>query len=171
VECRRPGDTVECLVDRRQCQAPRLLGARLQPRLVELDHIGAGRLQIADFGVDRGGVIHDQLFLVLVELILGLARHRERAGQGDLDFAVGVGAQEFDVMHLDRPQSADRPDNTRHDDGAAGAPHDLRRVVEIDPRQGGGKAIRIAFAANCAIGDHHGRRERGPAIEAGKAGG
>jgi len=32
-------------VDRRQCQARRLLGAGLQPGLVELDHIGAGRLQ------------------------------------------------------------------------------------------------------------------------------
>ena len=133
MECRRPGDTVECLVDRRQCQAPRLLGARLQPRLGELDHIGAGRLQIADLGVDRRGVIHDQLLLVLVELVLGLAGHRERAGQRDLDRMVGVGAQEFDVAHLDRPQPADRPDNPRHADGAAGAPHDLRRVVEIDP--------------------------------------
>jgi hypothetical protein len=38
---------------------------------VELDLIGPGRLQIADFGVDRGDVVHDQLFLVLVELVLG----------------------------------------------------------------------------------------------------
>ena len=108
-------------VDRRQRQAPRLLGARLQPRLVELDHIGAGRLQIADLGVDRRGVIHDQLFLVLVELVLGLTRHRERTGQGDLDFAVGVGAQKFDIANLDRPQPADRTRDARHDDGAAGA--------------------------------------------------
>jgi hypothetical protein len=37
-----------------------------------------------------------------------LARHRNRAGQGGLDRAVGVGAQEFDIAQLDRPQPADR---------------------------------------------------------------
>jgi hypothetical protein len=38
-------------------------------------------------------------------------------------------------------------------DGAAGAPHDGRRVVEIDPREGGRKAVRIALAADLAVGD------------------
>ena len=74
-------------------------------------------------------------------------------GKRDLDFAVGVGAQKFDVAHLDRPQPADRADDARHDDGAAGAPHDVRRVVEIDPRKCGRKTVRIAFAADLAIGD------------------
>jgi hypothetical protein len=60
-------------VDRRQCQAARLFGAGLQPGLVELDHIGPGRLQITQLGVDHRGVIHNQLFLVLVKFVLGLA--------------------------------------------------------------------------------------------------
>jgi len=140
-------------VDRRQRQAARLLGGRLQPGFVELDHIGPGRLQVADLGVDRRGVAHNQLFFVLVELVLGLARHRERAGQGDLDLAVGVGAQKFDIAHLDRPEAPDRADNPRHDDGAAGAPHDGRGVVEIDPRQCRRKSVRVALAADFAIGD------------------
>jgi hypothetical protein len=117
--------------------------------LVELDHIGAGRLQIADLGVDRRGVIHDQLFLVLVELVLGLPRHRERAGQGDLDFAA-VLAQKFDVAHLDRAQPADRADNSRHDDRAAGAPTYGRRVVEIDPGECRLEPIRKALSASRA---------------------
>jgi len=123
-------------------EAARLFRAGVQPGLVELDHIGPGRLQVAHLGVDRGGVVHHQLFLVLVKLVLGLARHCERAGQGDLDPALGVGAQELDVAHLDRPQPADRLDDARHHDGAAGAPAHGRRVVEIDPREGRRKAVR-----------------------------
>src|SRR6516162_7354717 len=60
------------------------------------------RLEVANLGVDRGGILHDQLFLVPIELALGLARHRERAGGGDLDPAVGVLAQKLDIADLDR---------------------------------------------------------------------
>jgi len=54
-------------------------------------------------------------------------------------------------MHLDRPQPADRANNPGHDDGAAGAPAHLRRVVEIDPRENGRKAARTAvlFPLRC----------------------
>ena len=38
----------------------------------------------------------------------------------------------------------DRANNPDHDDGAAGAPAHLRRVVEIDPRENGRKAARTA---------------------------
>ena len=50
-------------------------------------------------------------------------------------------------------QPADRAGDARHDDRAAGAPAHRRRVVEIDPREGGRKAVRIALAADLAIGD------------------
>ena len=150
---RRPGNTVEGPVDRRQCQAPRLFGTGLHPRLVELDHIGPGGLQIAGLGIDRRGVIHHQLFLVFVVFVLGLARHRERAGQGDLDLAIGVAAQELDIAHFDRPQPADRADDARHDNGSARPPADSRRVVEVDPGECCRKAVRIAFAADLAVGD------------------
>ena len=36
---------------------------------------------------------------------------------------------------------------------AAGAPHARGGVVEIDPREGGRKAVRIALAADLAVGD------------------
>jgi hypothetical protein len=74
------------------------------------------------------------------------------AGQGDLDHAVGIGAQKFDVMHLDRSDPADRTGDARHDDDAAGAPLHRRRAVEIDSRKGGRKAVRIAFATDLAVG-------------------
>jgi hypothetical protein len=61
-----------------------------------------------------------------------LARHGERAGQRDLDRALSVGAQEFDIAHLDRPQPADRADDPRHDNRAARAPLHGRGVVEVD---------------------------------------
>jgi hypothetical protein len=76
-----------------------------------------------------------------------------RPGQRDLDHAVSVDAEEFDIAHLDRAQPADRTDDARHNNGAAGAPAHGRRVVEIDPRKGGRKTVRIAFAADVAIGD------------------
>ena len=52
--------------------------------------------------VDGVGEIHRQLFVVLVEFVLGLLAHRERAGQRDLGRAIGVAAQELHVAHLDR---------------------------------------------------------------------
>jgi hypothetical protein len=46
-----------------------------------------------------------------------------------------------------------RARDARHDDGAAGASAHGRRVVEIDPREGGRKAVRVALAADLAVGD------------------
>jgi hypothetical protein len=40
VQHRRPGEAIERPVDRLQCHTQRLFGARLQPRLIELDHVG-----------------------------------------------------------------------------------------------------------------------------------
>jgi hypothetical protein len=68
----RPGDGVERPVDRRHREAPCLLRACLQPRLVDLDHIRPGGFEVAGFGVDRRGVIHDQLFLFSVEFVFRL---------------------------------------------------------------------------------------------------
>jgi len=40
--------------------------------------------------VDRGGEVHHHLVVVVVELVLGLLGHGERAGQRDLRLALGV---------------------------------------------------------------------------------
>ena len=92
-----------------------------QPRLVELDHVGAGLLEGPHLLVDGVCECHRQCFEVLVVLVLHLLGHRERAGQRDLDALCSVGAQELDVAHLDRPRPADRASYPRYGRGAAGA--------------------------------------------------
>src|SRR5207302_1485299 len=75
------------------------------------------------------------------------------AGEGDLDLAVGVGAKKFDIAHLDRVHSADRADDPRHDNGAARTPLHRRRVLEIDAGKCRRKSVRVALAADLAVGD------------------
>src|SRR5262249_62249424 len=53
-------------------------------------------------GVDRVGVVHRELGLVLVELVLHLLRHRERPGQRNLGRAGRVLDQKRRVGDLDR---------------------------------------------------------------------
>jgi hypothetical protein len=91
---------------------------------------------------------------VFIELVLRLARHRERAGERDLDRTIGIAAQERDIAHLDRAQPADRADDARHHDGAARPAAHFRGIVEINPRERRRKPVRIAFAADLAIGDN-----------------
>ena len=60
---------------------------------------------------DRDGEVHRELGLVGVVLVGGLLAHRERAGQRDLDRAVGARPQELQVLDLDRPRAPHRPDD------------------------------------------------------------
>ena len=75
-----PVDAFERPVDRRDRVLAGGLGSGLEIRLVDLDHVGAGRLQVARLVVDRGGVGERQLRRVAVEVVLRLLRHRERPG-------------------------------------------------------------------------------------------
>jgi hypothetical protein len=55
-----------------------------------------------------------------------------------------------------RAPPTDRADDAWHHDGAAGAPAYRHQVVEIDTREGGRKAVRIALAdpaTDLAVGD------------------
>ena len=94
--------TLQRAVQRLQAVLPRLLGPRLHVGLVDLHHVGAGGEQVLDLRVHRVGVVHRRLFVAGVEVVLRLLQHRERAGHGDLDLAVGVRAQELQVLDLDR---------------------------------------------------------------------
>jgi hypothetical protein len=69
-----------CPVDRLDRDPPRRLGIVAHPGLVELDDVGAGGLQVVRLRVDRGGEVHHHLVVVVVELVLGLLGHGERAG-------------------------------------------------------------------------------------------
>ena len=125
----------------------------LHPRLVDLHHVGAGREQILDLGVDGGGVIHRHRFLVSVVVVLRLLAHGERAGHRRLDAAVGIGAQHFQVAHLDRARAPDRADHARHRHGLPGAVDGRAGIFDVDAVERGGEAVGIAFAALLAVGD------------------
>ena len=121
VHDRRHRQPAERAVDRLDRDALRRVRVVAQPRLVELDHVGAGGLQVVRLRVHRGGEVHHHLVVVGVELVLGLLRHGERPGQRDLRLALGVASQERHVADLDRLAAPDLADDARHLDGASRA--------------------------------------------------
>ena len=122
------------------------------PGLVELDHVGAGLLQVQRLGIDGFGERHRQFFVVLVEFVLGLLAHRERAGQRDLGGAIGVAAKEFHVAQFDRAAAPDLSDHARHRRLLPVSGGDDRGIVGIDAVERGGKTVGIALAADFAVG-------------------
>ena len=145
--------SVERPLHRLDAVAARLLGAGLHPRLVELHDVGAGGEEVEDLLADRVGVGERDLLLVLVEVVLRLLGHRERPRHGHLHEAVGVGAQEAQVVDLHRLAPADRRDDARHRRRVALAVQGAARIVEIDALQRGGKPVGVALAAHLAVGE------------------
>ena len=90
-------DSLERAVDGLDRVPPGRLGTSLQVRLVDLDDVGAGRLQVSELLVDGLRVREREAALVAVVIVLRLLRHRERPGHGDLDPAVGERTEELDV--------------------------------------------------------------------------
>ena len=80
-----PVTPVERALQRCDTELPGLLRPGLHVRLVDLDDVGARGEQVDDLVVDGAGVGQRQLGRVCVEVVLGLLRHRERPGHGDLD--------------------------------------------------------------------------------------
>src|SRR5262249_7293816 len=90
---------------------------------------------------------------ISIEIVLALRRHGERPRHRHLDGALGIGPQEFHVAHLDRMLAPDRTDHPRHGRESAGAIRSLAGIVEVDARERGGEAGRIAPAPLLAVGD------------------
>ena len=63
----------------------RLRDERLHERLVELDDVGAGLLQVVQLLVHRLGIGHQQRARIAIVLVLGEPHHGERARHRDLD--------------------------------------------------------------------------------------
>ena len=78
-------DPLKRTVDRLERVLARRLGARLEVRLVDLDDVGAGRLQVAELLVHGLRVREREAAPVAVVVVLRLLGHRERARHGDLD--------------------------------------------------------------------------------------
>ena len=149
----RARHAVERGVERLQPVAARLLRPRLHVGLVDLHDVGAGREQVLDLGVDRGGVVERHLRLVLVEVVLRLLRHRERARHRDLDRALGVGAQEPHVVHFNGMLPPHLAGDARHRIGMAGAVKRGAGIVDVDTLQCGREAVGIALAPHLSVGD------------------
>ena len=92
-------------------------------------------------------------FLVLVVLVLRLLRHRERAGQRDLDLPVGVSAQELDVATSTRRSRRIGPTTRGTRNRRAGAVDGAAGILDVDAVERGREAVGVAFAADLAVGD------------------
>ena len=121
--------------------------------LVDLHDVGAGGEEITNFLVDGGGVIHRRGVLARIVVVLGLLAHREGAWHGHLDRPGGVGAQEPYVLHFDRAPAPDRAHDARHRIGMARAVERGARIVDVDALERRGEPVRIALAADLAVGD------------------
>ena len=166
-----PANPLQRAIDGAHAVARRLVGRRAHPRLVELHHIDAGRLQIAQFLVHRGGVVHRHLFFVFVELVSGLLRQGERTGQRDLRRTIGLAQQELDIAQFDRSAAADFADHTRHRRHAPRLRSHLAGMLGIDPFQREREPVGIAFAPDLPVGDdvdpralHLADRQYGPIV-------
>src|SRR5205823_9551404 len=76
----------------------------------------------------------------------------ERAGQGDLEWPLGVAPHLGHHVDLDGTEPSDRSDHPRYGDGHPGAIDGLAGPVEVDAAEPCGKAIRVALASDFAIG-------------------
>ena len=149
-----PLHAFERAVERAQAVGAGVVRPRLHVRLVDLDDVGAGGEEVADLAVHGLRVIHRrELAAAAVVLDLRLLGHRERTGHGHLDGAVGVPAQEQQVVDLAPDGGAGSADDARHGVRMAAAIERHARVVDVDAIERGGEAVRIAFAADFAVGD------------------
>ena len=64
-----------------------------------------------------------------------------------------MAAQEFEVLDFDRMLAADLADDARHRIGVARAVERNAGIVDVDAFERGREAVRIALAADFAVGD------------------
>jgi hypothetical protein len=153
VERGRALDAVERALQRLDPVLGGLLGPRLHPGLVELDDVGARREQADDLVAHHVGERERHVALVCVVLVLRLLGHREGAGDGDLHEPVGVRAQELGVPEEDGLRARDRAGDARHGHRVAVAVEHRAGLVDVDAGERRGEPVRVALAADLAVGD------------------
>src|SRR5439155_570972 len=89
-----------------------------------------------------------------VVIVLRLLRHGERAGDRHLDCSARVRAQERHVLHLDRVAPPDRASDSRHRVRVATAVERGAGIVDVDPVQRGGEAVRVTLPAHLPVGQY-----------------
>ncbi|KAG1248660.1 hypothetical protein G6F68_013701 [Rhizopus microsporus] len=83
----------------------------IEGRLVELDDVDAGRLQLPGFLVEELRELPRQLLAALVVRVVQGVDHGHRAGQGPLDRLRGLPPEELRILHEHRLRAADRADH------------------------------------------------------------
>src|SRR2546425_1570318 len=126
------------------------LGACLHVRLVDLDDVSTGGEEVPDLFVHDSGVRHGHRFVARVGVVLGLPRHRERAGHGHLDHFLRVRTQKAEVFDLNGMLAPDRSDDAGNRLGTARAAQGRAGLVDVDALERGGKSVRIALAPDLA---------------------
>src|SRR3546814_16717527 len=102
-------------------------------------------------GIDRIGIVYRERTQIGIKAVLGLLRHREGAGQGELDRLGRMAAHELRILSLDRWDAADRTRNVRHRAGVSSAVYLAAVLTSVAPLQRLGQHVRIAFATSLAI--------------------
>ena len=147
-------DAVKRRVERFQAELACLFWTRLHVGFVDLHDVGARCEKVLDLRVNGGGVVKRAFLLTLVEIVLRLLRHGERARDCDLYHAICVGAQKSDIIGLDRILAADLPGDARNRIGVTGAIECGTRIVDVYPLKSCCKTIGVAFATHLAVGDN-----------------
>src|SRR5262249_36404313 len=150
----RHRDALEAAVERARTVVEDLLVPAGHRRLVELEHVAAGGLEVAQLGIDRGGDDHRKLGPVLVGLVERAIDPGHRPGKRHLHRAVGVRLGEAEVVDGCRTAASDlASDAWHHARLMAAAIHVLLRLVdEVDTVPRPRHVEDEAFAALLAIG-------------------
>ena len=149
-----PTDAVERAVDRLERVLARVVRARLQVGLVDLDDVGAGGHELAQLLVDRDGVVQRQPRIVGIVVVLRLLAIVNGPGHGDRGSA-GRAARAGSATSrtLDRDACAESGPTTRGTGFGWPSGRAPSRVVEVEPLERVGEAVRVALAPDLAVGD------------------
>src|SRR5207237_9827998 len=89
--------------------------------------------------------------IIVIEVVHGLLRHRERAGHRNFDEAIRTGTQERHIANLDGMHAPNLADDARHDVWSTAAAGSLSWIVQVDAVERGGEAIDVALAADLTV--------------------
>ncbi len=130
---------------------PRGVGARLHIGFVYLHHVATRRKQRRHLFAHGTRIVHRRIGITRVKVVLGLLRHRERAGQRHFDRPTGAASEELCAFDLYRAPPANLADNSRDRIRLTRPVERLTRRIQIYALESVGEAVGVAFATHLAI--------------------
>ena len=126
----------------------------VEGRLVELDHIHAERGELPRLLIDQGGQRHAELRAAAVVGVVDGIGDRHGPGDGELQAALGLSAEEADLVGVDRTAPAERRRHRRHIGlVAVGADADRDHLGKVHAVPARRSPIRSDDASLLAVGD------------------